>query len=83
MNKAGINISAEDLDQIIKSIDTQKNGQINYSEFLAATVNINKLMTNDNLKSIFQNFDTDGSGKITKEDIVVAFSKKGKKVSEE
>ena len=39
----------EDLIQIIKNIDFNQNGQIEYSEFVVAASNINNMMTEKNL----------------------------------
>lgn len=45
--------------------DYAGNGKINYSEFLAATVEIKKVLTYDRLWALFKYFDTDCSGYIT------------------
>ena len=52
-------------------------GQINFSEFLAANLDLTKLMTEDKLMAIFQMYDTRNSGCITTEDMQAAFSKQG------
>ena len=41
----GSNFSDDDLDNIFKSIDMNHDGEINYSEFLAATVDKKKALT--------------------------------------
>lgn len=43
--------------------------QIEYEEFLAATVHTSKLEMEDNLRTAFANFDKDGSGAITKDEL--------------
>lgn len=45
--------------------DIDNNGTIDYGEFLAATVHLNKLEREENLLSAFSFFDKDGSGYIT------------------
>lgn len=45
--------------------DVDNNGTIDYGEFLAATVHLNKLEREENLVSAFAFFDKDGSGYIT------------------
>lgn len=40
-------------------------GTIDYSEFIAATIHLNKLEREEHLVSAFQYFDKDGSGYIT------------------
>ena len=37
-------------------------GEINYSEFLAATLDMNRLLDERKLKAVFSIFDTDGKG---------------------
>lgn len=50
---------------------------INYSDFLAATVNIGTFLTDQRLQAIFQQFNTDNSGEITHENIKFAMQKLG------
>lgn len=45
--------------------DIDNSGSIDYGEFLAATVHLNKLEREENLVSAFSFFDKDGSGFIT------------------
>ena len=45
--------------------DVDNSGTIDYGEFLAATVHLNKLEREENLLSAFSFFDKDGSGFIT------------------
>lgn len=45
--------------------DIDNNGSIDYGEFLAATVHLNKLEREENLVGAFSFFDKDGSGYIT------------------
>lgn len=45
--------------------DVDKNGTIDYGEFIAATVHLNKLEREDHLIAAFSYFDMDGSGYIT------------------
>lgn len=53
---------------------------INYSEFLAATIDVRKILTESRLNAVFHQFDTDSSGKITKENIYFAMQKLGREV---
>lgn len=68
---------------MIKEIDYQGNGQINWSEFLAATVDTAAFLTEQRLKAIFQQFDTDDSGCLTSDNIKYAFQKLGQNFSAE
>lgn len=58
---------------ILKEIDYQGNGKINYSEFLSATLDIQNFLTDSKLRSVFNVFDTDQSGYITAENMRFAF----------
>ena len=42
--------------------DVDGNGTIDYSEFITATIHMNKMDKEDHLYSAFQYFDKDGSG---------------------
>ena len=47
------------------NIDYAGNGKINYSEFLAATIHIQEVLTYEKAWALFKYFDTDDSGTIT------------------
>lgn len=59
------NMPSEDVEKIFRSLDGNGDGLINYSEFLAATVDRKKALTMQNLQFAFHHFDVDGSGYIT------------------
>jgi calcium-dependent protein kinase len=63
--------SAKDLDfeGIFKSIDTDGSGAINYTEFLAATMDQKTYMKEEKLYEAFRAFDKDGSGKISIDEV--------------
>ena len=46
-------------------IDVDGNGFIEYEEFLRASIDINKILTDENVKIVFQLFDANNTGKIT------------------
>ena len=54
---------------IMKSADTDNSGEINYTEFIAATIDANVFMRQDYLRTAFEMFDADGSGKIDNEEV--------------
>ena len=49
----------------MNSVDIDKNGFIEYTEFLTAAINKEKTFSSANLKMAFSYFDTDKSGKIS------------------
>ena len=56
-------------------IDFNKDGDVNYSEFLAATINKQKCITEENLKYAFHHFDIDGTGFITPANLMEVFKR--------
>jgi len=54
---------------ILQAADTDGNGTINYTEFIAATMDAKIFMRDSYLKTAFNMFDTDGSGKISGDEI--------------
>eukprot|EP00347_Sterkiella_histriomuscorum_P024166 403332075 len=55
----------DELQQIIKNVDFNQNGLIEYSEFVSAASNLKHLLTEKNLKQAFDLFDLDQNGEIT------------------
>lgn len=71
-------MNSDDVEKIFKSLDTNGDGLINYSEFLAATVDKKKALAVQNLQFAFHHFDVDGSGFITEQDLTEVFHREGK-----
>ena len=59
---------------MIKSIDLDGNGVIDYNEFLTCTMNKEKILKNENLEICFKAFDSDNSGKISLDEISAIFN---------
>jgi calcium-dependent protein kinase len=78
----GKTINKEDVLKIFDSVDIDKSGFIEYSEFLEASINEKQLLSDEKLLSAFKKFDKDGSGTIQAQEIkeILAY---GKTVSEE
>jgi calcium-dependent protein kinase len=60
-----MDIGDTDVNQIFAAIDSANNGEIQYSEFLAAIVSSRIHLYDDYLQTAFRRFDTDASGFIT------------------
>ena len=58
-----------DIEGIFKSIDTDKSGKIDYTEFIAASMDRRLYMREERLGEAFSMLDRDGSGKISKDEI--------------
>lgn len=51
-------VAAElEVERIMNSVDVDKNGTIDYTEFITATMNKDKLLTGERLKNAFDYFD--------------------------
>lgn len=55
----------DELMAIMEGADTDGSGTINYTEFIAATMEQNMYLKEENLRNAFRMFDKDGSGKIS------------------
>jgi len=64
------------------TIDVSGSGQIEFSEFLLACIPEKVLLTNENMAVVFKIFDDDGSGQISKEEIMRVFSTHSKRITE-
>ena len=53
LTNKGIKIDVNQLNNIISEIDYYGNKQINYSDFLSATINIRSYMTDQKMQAIF------------------------------
>jgi len=62
-------IATKEVDDLLSAIDLDKDGEINYSEFLLAAANKKKLLTLNNVKDAFDAFDVNKSGFIRAEEL--------------
>ena len=71
LKEFGKEFTEEDIQNILKVLDIDKNGVIEYQEFIQGVCNKNSLLNNFNLKNIFSIIDHDNKGYITSEDIKI------------
>merc|ERR1712187_1085358 len=69
LDHSGLVITPEDLRAIVDGLDSDGSGYIDYSEFLAATLDRRSLITEDVCRVAFRIFDLDNDGRITKAEI--------------
>jgi len=62
-------MAEEEVDKILARVDANGSGEIDYSEWIVATINKEKLLSIDKLKAAFSLFDKDGSGSISSEEV--------------
>jgi calcium-dependent protein kinase len=55
----------DEVDKIMRTADIDGSGEIDYSEWLVATVNKKSLVSDEKLRNAFEFFDKDGSGSIS------------------
>jgi len=65
-------ITEQDVNFLFQALDVDRNGKVDYTEFIAATLQKANYLRNDRLLEAFLNFDKDKSGKISKEELLQA-----------
>ena len=62
-------VSEEQLQSILRAVDTDKNGAINYTEFIAATLKSDVFENYKNVQNAFEMLDKDGNGFIEEKEL--------------
>jgi len=65
LRRYGTELEDREISDIVEVADKDNNVTINYEEFIAATVPLNKIEREEHLMAAFTYFDKDGSGYIT------------------
>lgn len=65
----GAELAQGEVDRIFELVDVDKNGEIEFSEFVTATVSRDKLLQDEKLKQAFLVYDKDNSGSISVDEI--------------
>lgn len=69
LKKVGSNLKEKDVRELMNAADVDQNGTIDYGEFIAATMHMNKIEREENMFAAFKYLDKDGSGYITAEEL--------------
>jgi len=82
MQRAGLSMAQEEVERksysgIIKSTDFLGSGQLNYTEFLMATLDLKRVLTEEIMFTAFKHFDAEGTGYITANSLAQAFQQAG------
>ena len=59
----------QEADNIIKTVDFDNNGSIEFSEWCTATMDKRKMLSKERLKAAFNAFDTNGNGQISFDEV--------------
>ena len=65
----GRELSDEEIDEMFAKVDSDNSGEIEYSEFVVATLNEKNLLSGNKLQTAFKMFDKDGGGTISTDEI--------------
>ncbi|KAL3642770.1 Calcium-dependent protein kinase 20 [Castilleja foliolosa] len=69
LEKVGANLKDSEIVGLMQAADFDNSGTIDYSEFVAAMLHLNKVQREDHMFAAFSYFDKDGSGYITKDEL--------------
>lgn len=65
----GKDMAKDEVDRIFELVDVDHSNEIDFSEFVTATVNRGNLLQDDKLKQAFSYYDKDNSGSISVDEI--------------
>jgi len=78
----GENISQEEIDEIMKQVDVDNNGLVDYSEFVMAATTKQNVLSEEKIKDLFDYLDKDKKGYVGREDIKKLIGAIGKKIDD-
>lgn len=71
--KGGFYCDSEGIEALINNLDSNKSGAIDYTEFVAASIDKKKLLSEQRIESCFKLFDKDNSESISKAELKMMF----------
>ncbi|KAL4492626.1 hypothetical protein ABPG72_007739 [Tetrahymena utriculariae] len=81
LKKVGLNDSEEEVKRIMQTVHIdEKSNQINYSAFVAATLDEKKFFNKERLWNVFKHFDVDDTNYITISNLREALARAGRKI---
>lgn len=73
----GLSTKTSEIENIMKGLDTDHSGEIDYTEFIAASMEANMYLKEERLAAAFKLFDKDGDGKISADELMAVLEKEG------
>jgi len=70
----GLQHAEEEVDAIMRAVDNNNSGTIDYTEFVMATMNRQKMLSKERLEAVFKLFDKDGNGYLTADELKEIFN---------
>eukprot|EP00602_Paraphysomonas_sp_CaronLab_P005513 CAMPEP_0185023902 /NCGR_PEP_ID=MMETSP1103-20130426/6506_1 /TAXON_ID=36769 /ORGANISM="Paraphysomonas bandaiensis, Strain Caron Lab Isolate" /LENGTH=438 /DNA_ID=CAMNT_0027556691 /DNA_START=177 /DNA_END=1493 /DNA_ORIENTATION=+ len=70
LDAQGFDMLKDELRSIMEGLGVEESNEIQYSEFLAATMDMNHAIREENIMRAFQQFDKDGSGSLTMNELI-------------
>jgi len=70
----GLENAEIEVEAILNAVDNNNSGAIDYTEFVMATMNRQKLLSKERLEAVFKMFDKDGNGYLTADEIKEIFN---------
>ncbi|PHU05740.1 hypothetical protein BC332_26562 [Capsicum chinense] len=77
LERVGANVEDSEIVSLMQAADIDNSGTIDYGEFIAAMLHLNKIEKEDHMYAAFSYFDEDGSGYITQDELQKACDKFG------
>jgi calcium-dependent protein kinase len=75
----GLRANKKEFEELIKNLDKNGDGVIDYAEFITAAIDKTLIINRDNLSDAFKLIDTDNSGMITISELKAVFDSRGSK----
>ena len=66
-------LEEDDVKEMLRAADNNGDGQVDYTEFIAAAMQKDLMLKRENLKSAFRLFDVNGDGTVTKDELKAVF----------
>jgi len=70
-----LKIKNSEIEEVLKELDSDHDGEIDYTDFIAATMEKSIYMREERIRDAFNMFDRDGDGKITAEELMEVLDK--------